>query len=166
MDLDLASSLVRQLANGKQETGHLETLPVPVHVPRPRLLEPPDRPADVVDLLGSWTGGTCLDPRVPPAAPADIAFDDLASPARFEDAHDAVGVAGDMGQHVTHRPIWQSARSRRVEAALGERLVEHGQKPLVGGGRAGNVTVERPRCVTAGLVHSHEGHGTQARANV
>ena len=63
MDLDLAPSLVRQLANGEEATGHLETLPVPVHVPRPRLLEPPDRPADVVDLFGSRTGGTGLDRR-------------------------------------------------------------------------------------------------------
>jgi len=71
-----------------------------------------------------------------------------------------------MGQYVTHRPIRQSARCRHVETALGERLVEHGEKPLVSGGCAGNVTIEVSSRVTAGLLRSHEGHGTQARANV
>ena len=87
---------------------------------------------DVGDLLGRRASVAGLDVGVATVAAADVALDGLTALGRLERPRHAVGVAGQVGEHVADGPARQQARRRGVEPTPLEQVVEHGLEAPVG----------------------------------
>ena len=122
--------------------GRLPAAPVPAHLRRPLLLEPLDRAAHVGDLLRRRPAPPALDLGVAPGSAAFVAIDDVAAIGGPQHPRDAVGVAGEVGEDVTDRPVRQAARRLDVQLTAGDEPVEHRQEAAVGGRGAGDVACE------------------------
>ena len=112
MHLGLAPPSGRQDVARHVAERRLRRRAVPRRLLRPTLLQPPDRAADVGDQLAGEASGTGLDVG-PPALDATLVLIEA-----IEHPDDAVGIAGDVGEHVSDGPVGQQRRLSLVEVPV------------------------------------------------
>jgi 6-phosphogluconate dehydrogenase len=125
MDLGLAPSPERKL---------LAALPVALMRPAP--LEGPDRPAHIAHQVPGLTGCTRVDLGGTTLGTALVLFQSV------QHAQMAVGVTGQMREHMAHGPPRQLRGSPRIQHLAFETIVEHREQALMSCCGAGHVSVQ------------------------
>ena len=96
------------------------------------------RPHVVHDVTGRSTGSG-LDVGSTRLDASLVLIEDLAPLGALQDPHEAVRVAGDVGQHVADRP--SGKQRRQADVGIIEQI-DVREQPLVGGGTSGDLVVE------------------------
>ena len=81
---------------------------------RPARLERIVLSSDVVDQVDGATAGTLGDRRRTSGLATGVLLDLLATTRPFEQAHEALGIAGEVGEHVAHRPSVEQRGGTRI----------------------------------------------------